>query len=59
MKKIKENIHWPLFGMGVLLLLAGIMLGWTRFNAVLIASLLLILSGTVLYVRHIKRQSNY
>jgi hypothetical protein len=59
MKKIKENIHWLLFGMGVLLLLAGIMLGWTRFNAVLIASLLLILSGTVLYVRHIKRQSNY
>lgn len=59
MKKIKENIHWQLFGMGVLLLLAGIMLGWTRFNAVLIASLLLILSGTVLYVRHIKRQSNY
>ena len=59
MKKIKRNIHWLLFGLGNILLIASLVLGWSRFNAVLIASLLLILSGTLLYVRHLKRQGNY
>lgn len=59
MKKIKRNIHWLLFGLGIILLIASLVLGWSRFNAVLIASLLLILSGTLLYVRHLKRQGNY
>ncbi len=59
MKKIKRNIHWLLFGLGIILLIASLVLGWSRFNVVLIASLLLILSGTLLYVRHLKRQGNY
>lgn len=59
MKKIKRNIHWLLFGLGIILLIASLVLGWSRFNAVLIVSLLLILSGTLLYVRHLKRQGNY
>lgn len=45
--------------MGIILLIASLVLGWSRFNAVLIVSLLLILSGTLLYVRHLKRQGNY
>ena len=59
MKKIKRNIHWLLFGLGIILLIASLVLGWSRFNAVLIVSLLLILSGTLLYVRHLKRHGNY
>lgn len=59
MKKIKRNIHWLLFGLGIILLIASLVLGWSRFNAVLIVSLLLILSGTLLYVRHLKHQGNY
>ena len=45
--------------MGIILLIASLVLGWSRFNAVLIVSLLLILSGTLLYVRHLKHQGNY
>ncbi len=59
MKTIKRNIHLLLFGLGIILLIASLVLGWSRFNAVLIVSLLLILSGTLLYVRHLKRQGNY
>jgi hypothetical protein len=44
---------------GAILLLVSFLTGWTRYNSVLLLSLLLIILGIVVHVRQIKRQGKY
>jgi hypothetical protein len=44
---------------GAILLLVSFLTGWTRYNSVLLLSLLLIIIGIVVHVRQIKRQGKY
>jgi hypothetical protein len=57
--RFKEHYGMALVFAGALLLIVSLMVGWTRYNSVLLTSLFLIIIGIFLHVRRIKQSGKY
>jgi hypothetical protein len=59
MKSFLKHLGMVLVFAGAILLIVSLLVGWTRYNSVLLTSLLLIVIGIFLHVRLIKRGGKY
>ena len=57
--RFKEHYGMALVFAGALLLIVSLIVGWTRYNSVLLTSLFLIIIGIFLHVRRIKQSGKY
>ena len=59
MKRYLKYLGMALVFAGALLLIVSLIVGWTRYNSVLLTSLFLIIIGIFLHVRRIKQSGKY
>ena len=59
MKRYLKYSGMVLVFAGVILLIISELVGWTRYNSVLLTSLFLIVIGIFLHVRRIKQSGKY
>ena len=59
MKRYLKYLGMALVFAGAILLIISLLVGWTRYNSVLLTSLFLIIIGIFLHVRLIKRGGKY
>ena len=59
LKWSSSNFGMVLVFAGAILLIISELVGWTRYNSVLLTSLLLIIIGIFLHVRRIKQSGKY
>ena len=59
MNTLKHMMGVALIVVGALLLIVSYIAGWTSSNLVLLAGLLLIVSGVVVHIRHQKKGGKY
>ena len=57
--RFKEHYGMVLVFAGAILLIISELVGWTRYNSVLLTSLFLIIIGIFLHVRRIKQSGKY
>ena len=59
LKWSKQQLGMALVFAGAILLIISELVGWTRYNSVLLTSLFLIIIGIFLHVRRIKQSGKY